>query len=77
MINTKDEKYLIEFGKSLKKLREEKSMSQEELANISEVSISQMTRIECGKINPTICTIKSLAKGLGIKTASLFAFENE
>lgn len=75
MIYTKDKEYLILFGKHLKKMREGKRMSQEELANIAEVSLPQITRIERGVINPTICTIKSLAKGLEVSTALLFAFE--
>lgn len=58
-------------------MREEKGMSQEELANLAEVSLPQITRIERGVINSSICTIKSLANGLGIKTSLLFAFENE
>lgn len=56
-------------------MREGKGMSQEELANTAEVSLPQITRIERGVINPTICTIKSLAKGLEVSTATLFAFE--
>ena len=58
-------------------MREEKGMSQEELANFAEVSLPQITRIERGVINPTICTIKSLANGLGVETSLLFGFENE
>lgn len=75
MIGVKDEKYLKAFGKFIKKLREDSDISQEELAYNSDVSISQITRIEHGKINPTLCTLKSLAKGLNIKTAQLFEFE--
>lgn len=74
MIYTKDKEYLIEFGKNLKKLRDRKGYSQEELANLSEVSLAQMTRIERGAINPTICTIKALAKGLGIEMSQMFIF---
>ncbi|UUW11343.1 helix-turn-helix domain-containing protein [Flavobacterium plurextorum] len=58
-------------------MREEKGISQEELANLAEVSLPQITRIERGVINPTICTIKSLAKGLDVETSWLFRFENE
>jgi transcriptional regulator with XRE-family HTH domain len=61
----------------LKKLREERNYSQEELANISEVSLPQITRIERGTLNTTLGTIKSLAKGLGVNTAQLFEFEND
>lgn len=75
MNNTRDEKYLIKFGKHLKKLREEKGISQEELANEAEVSLPQITRIERGTVNATICTIKALANGLGLPATALFAFE--
>ncbi|MFV0305597.1 MAG: helix-turn-helix domain-containing protein [Moheibacter sp.] len=77
MIEVKDEKYLKIFGEFLRKLRNERGMSQEKLANNAGVSISQITRIENATINPTLCTIKALAKGLGVKTAVLFEFENE
>jgi transcriptional regulator with XRE-family HTH domain len=76
LINTKDIEYQKEFGKHLKKLREDKGISQEELANISDVSLPQITRIERGVLNTTLGTIKALAKGLNIKTAELFAFED-
>lgn len=56
-------------------MRELKGMSQEELANCAEVSLPQITRIERGVVNPTLCTIKALAKGLEISIPSLFEFE--
>jgi transcriptional regulator with XRE-family HTH domain len=77
LIHTKDTAYQIKFGKHLKKLREGMKYSQEELANISEVSLPQITRIERGTLNTTLGTINCLAKGLGVKTAALFDFENE
>ena len=75
MINLRDEIYIKKFGINLKKLRLAKGFSQEELANSSEVSLPQITRIERGVVNPTLCTIKSLAKGLEIRTGDLFDFE--
>jgi len=77
LIYTKDKEYLIRFGKHLKKMRESKGMSQEDLANLAEVSLPQITRIERGVINSTVCTIKSLANGLGVETYILFEFEKE
>lgn len=77
MIYTKDKEYLIFFGKHLKKMREGKGMSQEELANLAEVSLPQITRIERGVINPTICTIKSLSKGLSVDMSFMFEFDKE
>lgn len=52
-------------------------MSQEELANLAEVSLPQITRIERVVINPTICTIKSLSKGLSVEMSFMFAFDQE
>ncbi len=75
MINLRDEKYIKEFGINLRKIRLSKDLTQEELANSSDVSLPQITRIERGIVNPTICTIKCIAKGLGIKTNELFDFE--
>ncbi len=75
MINLRDEKYIKEFGINLQKIRQSKKLSQEALANASDVSLAQITRIERGIVNPTLCTIKSLAIGLEIKTNELFDFE--
>ena len=75
MINLRDEIYIKEFGIHLRKIRNSKGLSQEALANASEVSLAQITRIERGVVNATLCTIKSLAKGLEIETKELFEFE--
>ena len=77
MINLRDEKYIREFGLNLRKIRLSKNLSQEELANSSDVSLPQITRIERGIVNPTLCTIKSLAIGLNIKTREFFDFEKQ
>jgi transcriptional regulator with XRE-family HTH domain len=77
LIYTKDKEYLTKFGRHLKKMREERNMSQEQLANMAEVSLPQITRIERGVINPTICTIKSLSVGLGVEMSFMFDFENK
>lgn len=53
----------------------ESGMSQEELANNAEVSLPQITRIERGTINSTICTIRALANGLGVSTYKMYEFE--
>lgn len=75
MINLRDEKYIKEFGLNLRKIRLSKNLSQEELSYSSDVSLPQITRIERGIVNPTLCTIKQLAIGLNLKTNELFDFE--
>ena len=40
----------IEIGFKIKKLREEKNLSQEQLANLLEISQSKLSKIENGRI---------------------------
>jgi len=62
---------IIRFGLRLRKLREEKNMSQQDLADESELDKKTIQRIETGKLNPTLDTIICLSNGLGIKLAEL------
>lgn len=70
-MNFREEKWLIEFGKNLKKVREETGFTQERLAYESELSLSQIARIETGKTNLTLCTIVVIAKTLNIEPSLL------
>lgn len=51
MLNEKDKKYLKEFGENLKTIRTAKNLTQQNLADVLEVEISQVSRIERGRIN--------------------------
>jgi len=44
----------------------------EALANLAEIELSQIFRIETGKINPKLTTILTIAKALGINPKELF-----
>lgn len=59
------------LGENLKKLRIKKDISQIELARILGVDRSFVSNIENGKNNPTLSTISSLAKALGVSTNEL------
>jgi transcriptional regulator with XRE-family HTH domain len=63
------------FGKNLKALRNDAKLSQEDLANDCDISISQIGRIERGEINTTISTLFVLAKALNIEVRDLFNFK--
>jgi transcriptional regulator with XRE-family HTH domain len=65
----------VAFGKHLKKTRESRGFTQENLANDIEVEISQINRIERGEINTTISTLLVLAKALNIEVKYLFDFK--
>jgi transcriptional regulator with XRE-family HTH domain len=56
----------------VKKLREEKGLSQEKLARLADVSNNTIVNIEAGKQNnPTIETLKRVAKALEINVDEL------
>ncbi|MDD4157162.1 MAG: helix-turn-helix transcriptional regulator [Candidatus Cloacimonetes bacterium] len=59
------------LGENLKKLRIKKDISQIELARILGVDRSFVSNIENGKNNPTLSTITSLAKALGVSANEL------
>ena len=61
-------------GENLRKLRLEAKMSQEDLANDSNIPLSQIGRIERGEINTTISTVYVLANSLNTTVSDLFNF---
>lgn len=71
MNNLRNEKLLVKFGLHVKKLREAKDMSQDDLAYACDMEKSQVYRIEKGKVNATISTLEALAGGLGISISEL------
>lgn len=54
------------FGNVLRKVRLEKSLSQEELAHLCELDRTYISLMERGKRKPTINTIFALATGLDV-----------
>lgn len=74
MAKEKDIQFLINFGKRLKQLREEKGISQAQLAFEAEIQISQISRIERGLINTTIGNVKLIAKILDVPIKDFFNF---
>lgn len=63
------------LAKKIKKIRKEKKISQEELAYKSNLSLSQIARIETARINPTISTLFKIIRALEISPKELFDFE--
>lgn len=59
------------LGNNLKALRANKSITQSQLAELIGVDKSFVSNIENGKTNPTLSTITSLAKVLGVTPAEL------
>jgi transcriptional regulator with XRE-family HTH domain len=72
--NLRDNEILLKFGKHLVALRKSKNIAQNELAYSTDVEISQIYRIEKGKINPTLTTLSSIAAALNITLNELLDF---
>lgn len=70
-----DEEGLKLLAKRLKEIRFEKGVSQEELAYRSEMTLSQIARIETVRTNPTISTLFRIARALEVPPSDLFNFE--
>jgi len=62
------------FGTNLRKLRKEKGMSMQELADISDVEYSQISRIERGLINTSLSNVFAVAQALEVDPRELFSF---
>lgn len=60
------------FGVQVKKIRNGKGITQDELSDIAEISISQLGRIERGEINTGLSTVFSIAKALDVSPHQLF-----
>jgi len=63
---------IILFGQNVRKFRKDKKLSMQALAHIAEIELSQISRIETGKINPKLSTILIIAKALEIDASELF-----
>ena len=64
--------FISAFAANLKKVREEKGFSQQDLADECDISKSTLQRIEWGKLNPTIAMVKSITDALKINFTDLF-----
>lgn len=64
----------LEFGKQVRKLRQSKKMSQEELAFKAGLSPAHLGQIERAQKKPTLETIGRLANALDVPVVELFSF---
>jgi transcriptional regulator with XRE-family HTH domain len=66
-----DEKILKLLGERVRELRKERSLSQEALAELAEIHVNHLRRIELGQANPTYLVLLRLAAALGISLPRL------
>jgi transcriptional regulator with XRE-family HTH domain len=63
---------LVLFARNLRVLREAAGITQEELALRVGTDVSNISRYEAAKRDPSVRTVGRLAAGLGIEAAQLF-----
>jgi transcriptional regulator with XRE-family HTH domain len=63
----------VGFGKTVRRLRQERGISQEAFAAAAKIGRSYMGRIERGTVNISIDNIQKIVKALGLTLARFFA----
>ena len=64
------------LARNLKKLREKKGLSQDRLAKLADVANNTIIKIEQGEnTNPTLATLKKIAKALGVSLDDLTGYQ--
>ena len=65
----------LEFGRTVRRLRHDLGLSQEELADLANIHRTYIGGIERGERNPTLTMIVRLAETLGVPPATLLESE--
>jgi transcriptional regulator with XRE-family HTH domain len=61
----------VKIGKNLHRVREEKLMTQQEVATAAYLNLSTVMRIENNLVEPRFSTIRKLANALGVDAREL------
>lgn len=69
-----EETFIINLGVHIRQLREKKNLSQQDLANDSNIPKAQIGRIERAKINTAVRTLIKIANALEIEPKDLLNF---
>ena len=62
---------LTALGQKMREARKNKELTQQELSDLSHVSVKQIANIEKGKMNPSYLILRALAKVLHISLDTL------
>jgi transcriptional regulator with XRE-family HTH domain len=66
-----DHKFLADIGSRIKELRIKNKISQIELAGLCNFEKASMSRIESGKSNITILTLRKISKALKVEISEI------
>lgn len=67
--------YQSAFGRHIRYVRTLRGATQEDVAHRTGVHVTYLSGIERGRRNPSLKSIRAIAKALEVETADLFAFE--
>lgn len=67
---------LLKIGTRIKFLREQKKISQQDLAALCNFEKANMRRIEAGRTNPTVYTLYKISQALSISLSELVNIDN-
>jgi transcriptional regulator with XRE-family HTH domain len=70
----KHQKFISALGQRVRELRLAKGLSQEDLANACGFEISQISRIELGKINTSVSHVVYICEALKVPVSELMNF---
>jgi len=68
-----DEKILRQLGERIRRSRKQQSLSQERLAELAEIHVNHIRRIELGQANPTYLVLLQISGALRIDASELLA----
>jgi transcriptional regulator with XRE-family HTH domain len=71
LVSRADDPVVAHFGTRLREARERLGLTQEEVAQRSGVHATEVSRIEAGKRDPQISTLRRLAKAVDVKLGQL------
>ena len=63
------------IGKRVAKIRKERELKQAELAELIDVTIETVSRLECGTTIPSLKTLENISNALKIPLKDIFDFE--
>jgi DNA-binding XRE family transcriptional regulator len=67
----RQEKPQVALGQAIRKLRQDRDLTQEALAQSAGITVGHLSKIERGQSNPTWGTVVAVAVGLGMAPAVL------
>lgn len=69
----KIKKSKLEFGRKIQRLRKNKDLTQEELADLLKISRTHMGHIEQGRKSPSMELLGKIARALKVQVKDLFS----